>query len=226
MIPTGQKWSDMMVHMIATPSPYTRDQIMQVKCIHDWKLSVSIIGLQLQDWKGMLDGGNFLKAGWVHNLKLHQFSSTDSLWFIIIGKVNVILHHMNWNRWVYLNTADQAFSEDVCNSPVTLGGCWEKGRDCSRSLHLHGWVRLMWFDCHLLLLVLFVYIYRLGEDCSHVAAVLSRLVRATGTCKKSGTNFCTSQECYWLPPFCNVSNKCTYWLIATVKWCAMFLHLL
>jgi len=49
--------------------------------------------LMLQAWKGMLDGDNFLKAGWVHNLRLHQFTCNDGLLFVVMGKVNVILHH-------------------------------------------------------------------------------------------------------------------------------------
>ena len=41
----------------------------------------------------MLDGDSFIKAGWVHNLRLYQFSSADDLRFVVMGKVNVILHH-------------------------------------------------------------------------------------------------------------------------------------
>ena len=47
----------------------------------------------LQAWKGMLDGDSFIKAGWVHNLRLYQFSSADDLRFVVMGKVNVILYH-------------------------------------------------------------------------------------------------------------------------------------
>ena len=35
----------------------------------------------------MLDGGNFVKSGWVHNLKLHQFKGPDGWNFLIMGKV-------------------------------------------------------------------------------------------------------------------------------------------
>ena len=38
-------------------------------------------------WKGMLDGGNFVKSGWVHSLKLHQFKGSDGWNFVIMGKV-------------------------------------------------------------------------------------------------------------------------------------------
>ena len=51
------------------------------------------IQLILQAWKGMLDGDSFIKAGWVHNLRLYQFSSADDLRFVVMGKVNVILYH-------------------------------------------------------------------------------------------------------------------------------------
>ena len=49
--------------------------------------------LILQAWKGMLDGDSFIKAGWVHNLRLYQFSSADDLRFVVMEKVNVILYH-------------------------------------------------------------------------------------------------------------------------------------
>ena len=36
----------------------------------------------------MLDSEGFVKAGWVHDLKLHQFTGTgDNVKFIILGKV-------------------------------------------------------------------------------------------------------------------------------------------
>ena len=38
----------------------------------------------------MFDGESFLKAGWIHGLKLHQFSKGDSSQFLILGKVIVI----------------------------------------------------------------------------------------------------------------------------------------
>ena len=39
-------------------------------------------------WKGMLDGENFLKAGWIHGFKLYNYSSGPQLYrFLIMGKV-------------------------------------------------------------------------------------------------------------------------------------------
>ena len=39
----------------------------------------------------MFDGESFLKAGWIHSLKLHQFSKGDSSQFLILGKVIVFV---------------------------------------------------------------------------------------------------------------------------------------
>ena len=39
----------------------------------------------MQIWKGMLDADGFVKAGWVHDLRLHQFSTTDGVKFVIKG---------------------------------------------------------------------------------------------------------------------------------------------
>ena len=36
----------------------------------------------------MLDGDNFMKSGWVHSLKLHQFAGSNGCSsFVIMGKV-------------------------------------------------------------------------------------------------------------------------------------------
>ena len=35
----------------------------------------------------MLDGGNFVKSGWVHSLKLRQLKGPDEWNFVIMGKV-------------------------------------------------------------------------------------------------------------------------------------------
>ena len=36
----------------------------------------------------MLDGGNFLRAGWVHGLKLHQYRSDKVVKYVVMGKVS------------------------------------------------------------------------------------------------------------------------------------------
>ena len=35
----------------------------------------------------MLDGESFLKAGWIHGMKLHSFGSAEESKFVIMGKV-------------------------------------------------------------------------------------------------------------------------------------------
>ena len=50
-----------------------------------------------------------------------------------------------------------------------------------------------------------VYIFcRLGEACSHIAALLSCLVAAVESRENAGTDSVTSQSCKWLPPANNV----------------------
>ena len=46
--------------------------------------------------------------------------------------------------------------------------------------------------------------YRLGEACSHVAAVISCLIEAAQDQEQMGTTACTSQRCSWLPTIRNV----------------------
>lgn len=54
-----------------------------------------------------------------------------------------------------------------------------------------------WFQCKL-------YYCRLGEACSHIATVLTSVVKADEARKKCGSDSCTSQKCMWLPPAMNV----------------------
>ena len=53
-------------------------------------------------------------------------------------------------------------------------------------------------------------ICRLGEVCSHVAAIISCLVRASEAQSKSGATSCTSQKCSWLPASRDVSVTAVY----------------
>ena len=46
---------------------------------------------------------------------------------------------------------------------------------------------------------MFLSSYRLGEACSHIAAVLSCLVRSAEVKQQSGPDSCTSKQCSWLP---------------------------
>ena len=36
----------------------------------------------------MLDGGCFMRAGWVHDLKIYPYSEVDENRFVIMGKVS------------------------------------------------------------------------------------------------------------------------------------------
>ena len=36
----------------------------------------------------MLDGGCFMRAGWVHQLKLYPYSFSEGDKFVVMGKVN------------------------------------------------------------------------------------------------------------------------------------------
>ena len=44
-------------------------------------------------WKGMLDGNNFVRAGWVHALKLHQYQTAAYKRFLVMGKLSWIIEH-------------------------------------------------------------------------------------------------------------------------------------
>ena len=39
-------------------------------------------------WKRMLNGGCFMRAGWVHDLKIYPYSVVDENRFVIMGKVS------------------------------------------------------------------------------------------------------------------------------------------
>lgn len=52
-------------------------------------------------------------------------------------------------------------------------------------------------------------LYRLGEACSHIAAILSCLVRSAEVKQQSGIDSCTSKQCSWLPTARDV-GYCNY----------------
>jgi hypothetical protein len=45
----------------------------------------------------------------------------------------------------------------------------------------------------------------LGETCSHIAAVLTTVVKAVDARKMCGIDSCTSKTCYWLPAAAKVN---------------------
>ena len=59
---------------------------------------------------------------------------------------------------------------------------------------------LTWRHRTLAYISLSIFYYRLGEACSHVAAVLSCLIKATEARKKSGAEAFTSRRSAWLLP--------------------------
>lgn len=48
--------------------------------------------------------------------------------------------------------------------------------------------------------------YRLGEACSHLAALLSCVVEASVARQMSGRDCCTAKKCLWLQPATSVST--------------------
>ena len=42
-------------------------------------------------------------------------------------------------------------------------------------------------------------LHRLGEACSHIAAILSCMIRSAEVKQQSGIDSCTSKQCSWLP---------------------------
>ena len=69
-------WSDMMLYMVSTPSPHTKESIKatlqaMISNLENNNNYYNNIIILIQAWKGMLDGESFLKAGWIHGLKLH-----------------------------------------------------------------------------------------------------------------------------------------------------------
>lgn len=83
----------------------------------------------------------------------------------------------------------------------------------------------------------FIHTCRIGEACSHIAAVISCLVRAADLQARSGVTACTSQKFSWLPVardvsinFVSVISACKCWLLriqpgCTCWYCRYWLHL-
>jgi len=106
---------------------------------------------------------------------------------------------------VYTSFSGQALSKNVSNTITTLGN-YGAGRQCSNcSLYLHGGVNVL-HECvtSITLSCSLCSTCRLGEACSHIAALLSCVVQAVVARQSSGSYSCTSQKCVWLPPAKNV----------------------
>ena len=64
----------------------------------------------------MLDADGFVKAGWVDDVKLHQFSTTDSVKFVIKGKMKYMHIHSCSYMYTYILVhyyINQALSKDA-----------------------------------------------------------------------------------------------------------------
>ena len=70
------------------------------------------------------------------------------------------------------------------------------------------WQGMSYYELHELELCINLHVShaRLGEVCSHIAAVLSCLVRSAEDQLKTGQTSCTSQKCSWLPTTKSVST--------------------
>lgn len=89
----------------------------------------------------MLDGENFMKSGWIHSIKTHQFTvaPTDNKNYVIMGEVfNVMLCLVLLCNMYIINR-----STTLCYCIISLGHCYTKGGSFSCSLYLHGRVCLM-----------------------------------------------------------------------------------
>ena len=62
---------------------------------------------------------------------------------------------------------------------------------------------------------------RLGESCSHVAALLTTVVKAVDCRKQAGLNACTSQACYWLPSAAKVYKPFSHVAVYTELICSI-----
>ena len=152
-----------------------------------------------------------LKAGWVHQLRLHQFYVSGNLRFVVMGKVigkiylaraRLLLYHI-----LYVQVKH---SQKMSATPLLPWVIVEK-QGAVLAAHCTCMAGYSYIYLH-------VYIYstsyfcRLEEACSPIAAVLSCLIRATQLRLQSGLDSCTSRECMWLAPaqnVCHCTGRCS-----------------
>ena len=89
------------------------------------------------------------------------------------------------------------------------------------------WQGMSYYELHELNLCINLHVShgRLGEACSHIAAVLSCLVRAAEAQLKTGQTSCTSQKCSWLPTTKSVSTV-TGIIVASLYTCTNMIQFL
>lgn len=56
-------WSDVMMYMVCTPSPHTKEEIKVQLTVYS-----RVVIMIYKAWKGTLDAEGFVAAGWVHNM--------------------------------------------------------------------------------------------------------------------------------------------------------------
>jgi len=95
-----------------------------------------------------------------------------------------------------------AFTKDFWHATYTMAHNRRGWRDISSTLQLYG--RVCMIAKHNGIIFDTVNWFRLGEACSHIAAIISTLVAANSIRQRSTS--VTSQRCSWLPPAKNVST--------------------
>ena len=90
----------------------------------------------------MLDGGNFLKAGWVHRMKLHKFDcSLGSERFLVMGKVISNCNINHYELSFFNKKKGKALPENVSYSTPSVDNTGAKWRNFSFPLYLYGRVK-------------------------------------------------------------------------------------
>ena len=67
----------------------------------------------------MLDGNNFLQAGWINSLKLHVFGPPDQLKFVVMGNVRIYLN--SFSNLCYKFILQVKHSQRMSDTPLIRG---------------------------------------------------------------------------------------------------------
>lgn len=78
--PPCVKWNDMFLYLIMTPSQYTKEEI-RVRSV-GWCEFIAV-GVERVD-----RSSSFVKSGWAHELRAHQFKLGESKTVLVMGKVD------------------------------------------------------------------------------------------------------------------------------------------
>ena len=71
----------------------------------------------------MLDGQNFMKSGWIHSIKTHQFTAatTDNKNYVIMGEVFNEVLCLVLQYSLYMFKIGKAFTTTFCYTIIFLG---------------------------------------------------------------------------------------------------------